>query len=728
MKSIDPAFLDVVQVPGVYENLRPIQEMLKEKKTVGDVERWANDPNISDSERGQRLSALKALALGMNEYAELDQFSAKKFAEHRNKIGSFAGELFYYADKQLDAVRDGVQLPALAQDTKPESTTSPKPVARKKSEEAKSKKADTSRIIPGQSSREASHKKPTIEVVESGENWKKTAAREKKEQRKHEAVYSRKKAEKALKEEPIELPKKLWKLRADKVEGERRMDLEERRRWLTGVLNEKSKDNSPFAIERQRMLAAVRERLYGQNQLHSSLFSRQMNQPGVRGRAIDLSIKMSEPGVSITDVFDQPKNSLDLKAIRLIGLALLEEGVDERGKQIPFDELSEESKNIVRAGELLGMEAESRMIQQAIVAGSLDNAPRARLANVYRRYRQFSKSDDLPEYFYKKFSGMANLLERRFGFEDPEIVKQRRTEQAKVEQRREARQRPPEVKVEQQPKQPATEPQTVQPTLEEQLPQLLADQLPKTGEDAEYVKNFMENITDQLGYADYVTGLNKWEYAIPLWGQVKYFGVKFHKVLIYKDIFGWKKGGFRQLYNPWGAKKAMGTVRMKVIEAIDDVSRQNPDLDLSSFRDRLKKANEAERVGNLDAERRAFIERERQDNDELAAQGEHKTAGSSPENSQAEGNDILDADDVTAHESETEVIDSKRATPEEVEQAFFAEVQLWQQENQDLSYNEWKVVADKRQREQLERYAKQRNMKPKKLWNSLRSLRASKAA
>lgn len=542
------------------------------------------------------------------------------------------------------------------------------------------------------------------------------------------------------------VPPPRWRLKWEKLTGdpEHNQTIKAREEWLTSVLIPKADERDlKVSLRRQEVWGKAKELL-----LHSpgpgvtTVLDRMSKEPGVYERAMDLLNRLDSEGKSVLELTDGKGITMqDLKAMRLVGLTLLQAGYGREGQR-SFSQLHEDEKRLVRLGEIIGLDAESKMIERMMVSGTMDEA-RARAA--HKRYRYYMRTDDLPEVFYKRFASLNNWLQESYKISElrprePGIQSESVTGLAEQDRSRPVESVRGQVQPERSPETPksavpeAVPKAEVAADLQDKVMANLATTNPAERQAAE---KFMESFADQIDYAQYINDKSSIGGRLAGWVEKT-----FRRPDMHGRVFGFW-GVVRASMFPRTADQRMHRVREQTAQSLKSVASKTGNTELAKYAKTLLDANTREAEGiyvqTIYFEQLGKLSkwawRKWQELRQINAQRTTIMDGFSnqPIPSSADPGVIdLEMNPQTgAYEPQgtaPENIHTPPSDEEVAERRLFTNVQEWQRLHPDWGYADWAVTASKLEREKFDQIVKERNIKRAQLWDSLKKMSGPRAA
>lgn len=574
-----------------------------------------------------------------------------------------------------------------------------------------------------------------------------------------------------------------WKITPDRFNRDNAQEIGRRKDWLQDVLFTKGEHTDmETSLRRQRAWDTagkhITNSLSGTN-LKPTVLSRFLQKnPAIGRRAIELlhgplgvkrNGKQNLSPMEFIRSTESPISTIDLKAVQLIGMALLEEGNAIQSGEVKFSEVPESTKQLIRLGEIIALEANRKQIDRAYAAGKLT---RERALQEIKIYGGMKTSHDLPpgitnekgerDDVYQKFANMERMLREAYGVPE-KTRKPERIKEVKVQEK--PRQRKDQERKTNSPERAKREPipeatPVYEPPREAGVYAKVAKYLPSAGTpERKYADEFLrdEHFSDQVEYAEWVSKkvnrVLKWSIntlasigtsavlgaalfsggaalasggvfatfpAVAYWGWRKLRKMDYHN-----QIFGnW--GGAKQFFNPWGANRDMAVVRGRVMNVFDRYKDNTGDNQFEQYERIFGLANAAE----LPEGQESTPEMEQVIQEDIADEPQATNSTGSeqraPENSQSQQGGytssgevidmVLQPDGTYAPEGYITEPQVKKTAEQLSDDEFFDTLNSWQLEHPDADYSQWAAVIDKSSIQRLKQEAEERSLRPQTLW------------
>ena len=517
-----------------------------------------------------------------------------------------------------------------------------------------------------------------------------------------------------------------WKLGVERATSshEHNNILQKRKKWLEDLFATSDPERNANVYQARQNIELVVERNFRKLELGDpkTVLDHKIDIPEMRDRAhriLDSSkVEIAPTNRSLLKVIDEPRDAKDVKALRLIGLALLEQGY-ENGKQKHFQDLSEKQKRWVRLGEIIGLEAERKILERKMVRPGALTLEQAQAA--YKRYEQYARNADIPVVFQERFAGMARWLSESFSIEkararaSTEKVRERPFAQPeRTSTSRESVKQPQPTRPEMRPTPQApaaSEPGHFSPELETAIEKSLP---PESDPDSIEVRRFWHTYNEQLDHAEYITDPDLLS-RVTVWTE-RFFNRPF----LHLKVFGFK-GLVRSVAAPHRADRAMARVRTKMIHTLTRAAKAVGDSSVYKETRVLAQANVVEN-------RRLYLF---SGIDDIPDWWDKRSQLGSPENEPSVEREVEGVIEEPIAEAQlVEGIDMVEVRPGEwmsssdKEASLRTDIEAWQSANPNSTYAEWTRKMEKIDKQAqvlfLEK-AQELGRTPEQLWYAWKS-------
>ncbi|MBI1833216.1 MAG: hypothetical protein HYR90_00095 [Candidatus Andersenbacteria bacterium] len=679
MMKDDPDFYKIIHEPGAYEQLRPIQGQLESGKTFNDLFRWAGDSVVDGSDRWNRVTGLRAFSFGLFKHVNPDHKKEAELTADALSYSRLADEAFLESNRILESGR-------WERIAKPQ------------------KDVNTSRALDKK-------EVPLAKHIPTQEQTKKLSYQPEVFQ-KDEKIYNPRKPESS--ERGLGRNER-WKLGFEKLNGDADHDkpIADRREALRKIFDPKSGyddlQKETWARARQTL-----EKLEASPDT-SSLMRRKMD-PQTFARAQELLQQMEQGEKSFIDVVQATESVSDAKALRLIGMSFLEIGYGQAGTK-NFVELPEMNKGMVRVGEIIGLEAERKIIERMASAGKLtpDKAAAAQ-----KRYFQLANSDDIPRAFQKRFLNVEQKLREKFNLGELHLKETQPLPEAAVS----------EGVSQSESETVASETVTVEhlEASDEQIREAVApfvnEQWIPNQQGRQEVQNFLNDVGEHMEYAMYITDTK----SLP--GKLTALVEKIvHRPALHRKIFGWT-GMVRSIFMRKEANRQMAQVRGWVFNVLKGAEASSGNPLWGKYAELLAEANRREpQKTTLDPETEQIIDKGQELEAEVM-EGAYEASASTPFNNSTNEDEIIDLVQIGEKKYAPagyveKTSERKEASSNNNEsRTFLEDLVVWRRSNPSVeSLDAWRLLASDEAESSFRQalvYARERlgseNMDEEELW------------
>lgn len=238
-------------------------------------------------------------------------------------------------------------------------------------------------------------------------------------------VFSQQKVElqqqEALPEPEIPKERVKWKPVIERSDGttEKEKELSERRQYLDAAFSA-YKDSPDLKVSKDAIAAYIKKEIGSDLQgKDPNLVKHRFSKDEDFAHGVKAMRYFMHGDKSLRDVLDSAKSFKELKALKLMSLALLDSKLSPEGQK-PWNEMSETQKRMTRLGELIGLEVERRQIELALQNGQ--KMEQGVVERAYIRYQQYAAGEDIPGMFQQRFTATAESLAGRYSL-DTEALK-----------------------------------------------------------------------------------------------------------------------------------------------------------------------------------------------------------------------------------------------------------------------------------------------------------------
>lgn len=202
-----------------------------------------------------------------------------------------------------------------------------------------------------------------------------------------------------------------WKLAQERA-AETDPVVLERKQWLENAWHDKGRSGEPASVKgKLKQEIAVQLEMNARRGNTGGLIDKRFGRMEDAVKAKAVLEQYSENPVSLQELLAQAKTMEDLRTLKIFSAAFLEAHARSNAPKT-WAEVSESQKQFTRLGEIVGLEAERRMIEMTMDRGRQMKPDVAQRA--YERYSQYCLNPDIPNDVKEKFTKMAERLEREY--------------------------------------------------------------------------------------------------------------------------------------------------------------------------------------------------------------------------------------------------------------------------------------------------------------------------